>query len=144
MSNMYAIKDTTLTALGDAIRSKVGFVKKTQAPTSINYNDMIKIELPAQVSKAKVVGHCYSTTNTISSIFQGLGYGIGTNYSIGNAVRLSADYTLIINESNNYLYENFEIIINSNSFTFVPSFKAPANPITVSFEIIPLDVNGNE
>ena len=146
MSNMYAIKEETLTALGDVVRSKLGFneVKKTQAPTSIDYNDMIKIDLPVWASKAKVVGHCYSTTNTISSVFQGLGYAIGTNYLMGNGVRLSADYTLIINDSNNYLDENFEIIINSNSFTFVPSFNAPANPITVSFEITCLDENGNE
>lgn len=155
---LYTVQDTTMTAFGDAVRSKV--IGQSKAPTPISnywvmtYNASRRyFEFPTFVKKIKLIGSVdYSSYVTIYGL-QGLGVTTGL-YTNSSQARDSKDF-IVINEgvgfgeatdepAKNYNFD-FEIVIEGNTGTFActKNSSSPA-PLGLNFTAIGLDENGNE
>lgn len=165
MSNMYAIKEDTLSALGDAVRSKAlgtselpGLEVKDKI---VLYNRGIPYSLPDYVKKVKITGFItYS-----NPVEREDGYEVGNSNGIqGLGIASGAfgenDHILVRqDESYQVLFEGFskqtivptktvefaETIIEGNKWTFVATVNSssPEN-IYLTFTAVGLDENGNE
>lgn len=150
--SMYAIKDSTLTTLGDAVRSKVLGTTEliyTHPEKVFNYTTLVVIELPSFVKKAKIVGRGYYEKNWgegWSHSYQGVGIALG-EYTSRTNVYKAEDYHKLV-ESSFGIYPGeveFEEIIDGNIFTLIGSVNASdAESIVITFDAIYLDENGNE
>lgn len=149
----YTVQDTTMTALGDAVRNKV--MGTTEQPvtsypkTVLSFLGTYPFEFPAYVKKIKITGKLEHESKATYSSLKGLGI---VPFIAGNTTdaRLSEDFIIVIEETRGNFtlghYESdFEIIIDSNAFTFVTATSNNANPTAyLSYTAIGLDENGNE
>ena len=162
MSDMYGIKTSTLTALGDAIRSKINGTTEIPILEVVNkgmtYNVSNRsFQLPDFVRKTKIVGSVdypsYTGTSVPQSGLQGLGIAPEA-YPSTSSARDDKNF-MIINEgvgsgeatgqpTVNYNFD-FEIIIESNQGTFActKNDSTPGN-FSLTYTAIGLDENGNE
>lgn len=159
--SMYAIKDTTLTALGDAVRSKT--IGTTELPIVsvenkfINYNKSFPFQLPSFVKKTKLIGSVdYSGGPLSNNGLQGLGVSAGIYGDYDDTTIRGAENYIVINEGlpfNPNGYEGvasdynftFEIVIEGNAGAFVAT-KLSSSPkeFHLTYTAIGLDENGNE
>lgn len=161
MSEMYAIKDTTLTALGDAVRNKVIGTSELPIITVenqyINYNQSYPFQLPDFVKKTKIIGSVAYGIQAITLYgLQGLGVSAGVygKYDYDD-VREAENY-IVINEGlpfNKDGYEGacsdynftFEIVIEGNVGAFVNTqFTSSPTLFRLTYTAVGLDENGNE
>ena len=164
MSNLYAIKDETLTALGDAIRNKaLGITELPELNVEneyINYNKAYPYSMPEYVKKVKLT--ClYIYMNAYED---GNGYHVGSaNGAQGLGVASGSFGTYddrIIRQDDSYevLFEGhrgptivpsktveIETIIEGNQWAFVAT-RSDSSPYCfyLTFTAIGLDENGNE
>lgn len=150
---LYAIKDSTLTALGDAVRNKV--MGTTELPilecpkTYMSYMGTYIYEMPSFVRKTKIVGKLERPLDDYHTKLKGLGMVPWRTGSVSNA-RSAEDFVVLVEEVNGYdMAQNydcdFEITIDSNVFTLLAVSGENATPEThFSFTAIGLDANGNE
>lgn len=154
MSNMYAIKEETLTSIGDAIRNKE--IGTTELPiieypkTALSFLGTYPFEFPVYVKKIKITGKLeHENSSTTFSSLKGLGI-VPFKVSSASDARLSEDFIIVIEETRGNFtpghYESdFEIIIDSNVFSFVAATDNNANPTAyLTFTAVGLDENGNE
>ena len=164
MAVIKTIKDETLTALGDAIRSKV--IGTSEIPVlsvekqMINYNTGYPYSLSNQVKKVKITGFItYSSPEEVDGGYEvGNSYGV---YGLGMAEGSFSQYgyTLIRNhETYKVLVEGynketivpsktveFETIIEGNQWAFISSINdSNSEVIYLTFTAVGLDENGNE
>lgn len=153
MSEAYAIKTTTLTAIGDAIRSKVIGTSETPAPiskenvSSSNGYMLEVIEFPKFVKTVKVMGRVNDVDMSDASpqiVLQILAYASGA-YIRDREVREASDFTIINPDWNGAGYD-YEITVDSNALTFVTAqgYNTNGRNFTFSYTAIGLDENGNE
>ena len=95
---MYAIKDTTLTALGDAVRSKTNGPLPIISQTDykpIDSSKVYKVEMPSYVKRIRFIGTGkYGAKVHSDSNLLGLGVAPGV-YEYGFKVRDAEDFTII-------------------------------------------------
>lgn len=151
MSELYSIQDTTLTALGDAIRNKVIGISKAPAPinkdnVSIGPYSLEVIEFPSGVKTVKVSGHINEYESSISenTILYTLGYASGV-YTRARDIRSATDFT-IINPNWDGVGYDFEITVKGNavSFTTGQDYNSWGASSTYDYTAVGLDENGNE
>ena len=162
MSDMYAIKGTTLTALGDAVRSKV--IGTTELPIItvedqyVNYSRSYPFQLPDFVVKTRIIGTGFYGSNKFNNYgLQGLGFAPGRwgDYQ-DTDIRKSPNY-IVINEGlpfnpngygdalasdYNFTFE-FEIEDNKGAFVATQLNSSPKQGY-ISYTAIGLDKDGNE
>lgn len=154
MSNMYAIKEETLTAIGDAVRLKM--IGNTKAPyvsgvdRAIIYNSYINVELPNSVKNIKITGTGrYAKGNpATSSTVQSLGIAPGI-FSSSSSARSAEGYFIAYEYNSETIYDtyyfDFEALVEGNTLTMVTSKNSSsANYFTLTYTAIGLDENGNE
>lgn len=154
MSDMYAIKGSTLTALGDAVRNKVIGDSEpiiTIPEQSILYNKTYTFqEFPDFVKKIKVLG-----TGKYSIIWDGNangyhGVGIAPGvYTTPASARRAEGFTVVYTFDMDTIYDgtyfDFEAIVEGNSFTIVvPDNASGPTGYRLTYTAIGLDENGNE
>jgi hypothetical protein len=141
MSNLYAIKEETLSALGDTVRSKTLGSKEFYISGSQEFNNspdpLAYISFSTVVKKMKIKGFTSHTNETINTPYY-LSIAPAIYTHVSNAIqdpnRVVIDY-----------YGDFEIIINSNVATLsVQSYIYASDKLTLSYEVWGLDENGNE
>lgn len=152
MSGMYGIKTTTLTALGDAVRSKVIGTTELPAPISKeNVNGgpytLEVIEFPKFVKTVKVVGHVYDvdiSNMNPGGILHNLAYASGV-YTRERDLRVAPDFTVINSNWAGVGYD-FEITVKSNALTFTTErdYNTWQKTFVYDYTAIGLDENGNE
>ena len=141
MSNLYAIKEETLSALGDTVRNKVLGSNEFYISGSQEFNKtpepLAYISFSATVKKMKIKGFTSHTNETVS-----------TPYYLSIAPAIHTHVTNAIQDPNRVVidyYGDFEIIINSNVATLsVQSYGYFPDKLTLSYEVWGLDENGNE
>ena len=154
MSNMYAIKEETLTALGDAVRLKtIGSVKApyvSAVDKALTYNSYIKVELPSPIKKVKLTGTGrYAQGNpTSSASVQSLGIAPGIYTSQSNA-RNAEGYFIAYEYNSETVYDtyyfDFEALVEGNALTMVASKNSSGvNYFTLTYTATGVDENGNE
>jgi hypothetical protein len=153
MSNMYAIKEETLSALGDAIRSKVNGTSEVPAPISKENVDIINghmvevINFPDFVKTVKVTGHVndvdMSNVNP-QSILHNLAYAPGA-FTGGREAR-EADGFTVVNPNWAGVGFDYEIIVNDNALTLITElgYNTWGINFTFNYYAVGLDENGNE
>lgn len=153
MSELYSIQDTTLTALGDAIRNKV--MGTTELPVSLYPKTVLSFlgtypfEFPAYVKKIKITGKLEHNYTTYHTKLKGLGVAPIKSGSKDNVIN-DKNFVIVVDEVNGYEYgtnydTDFEIIIDSNVFTFTAPTGENATPEAyLTYTAIGLDENGNE
>ena len=150
--SMYAIQDTTLTALGDAVRNKVNGTSELPMPISkenvqSNPYRLEVIEFPAFVKTVKVVGHVYdvdiSNLNP-QGILHNLAYASGV-YTRDSDLRQASDFTAINPNWAGVGYD-FEITVKSYALTFTTElgYNSWQKTFVYDYTAIGLDENGNE
>ena len=150
----YTVQDTTMTALGDAVRSKI--IGTTELPIStfseqyILYNKAYSFEFPTYVKKIKIVG-----TGRYTGVWEGnangyQGVGIAPRvYTSEHDTRRAEGYTVVYEFDKNTLYNekyfDFEAMVEGNSFTLVASIASSSSTsYYLTYTAIGLDENGNE
>lgn len=160
MSNMYAIKEETLSALGDAIRTKL--IGTSDCPTlnvEAQYIDNGKayiFELPNYVKKVQINGfvkfsYNSETFSTGINGTQGLGVAPGVFGTYDHrVVRADENYKVVwegypADERNAPVVVYFETEVEGNQWAFVAT-KDSSSPLkfSVTFTAIGLDENNNE
>lgn len=150
----YTVQDTTMQALGDAVRSKV--IGTTEQPIStiseqyISYNKAYSFEFPTYVKKIKIVGTGRYTMvwDGNANGYQGVGIAPGiyineheTRRAEGYIVAYTFDMDTIYDEK----YFDFEAMVEGNSFTLVASIASSnSTSYYLTYTAIGLDENGNE
>lgn len=153
MSDMYAIKSSTLTTLGDAVRSKVGetrteykdieMITETLTAQNISYGDITNsiYYRNSNMKKVKIILLAEEETSNLSSFqykYQGLNSSGGTNQ-----FNLVFDETKeLITEANGYFDLGASItslIVGNNYFKstigYIP-LDENDNPLIVSHEVL--------
>lgn len=138
----YTVQDTTMTALGDAVRNKV--IGTTELPyisdsyQKMDYKDEVPIQMLDSVKKMKVKGFV-SNNKTEGTVYYKL--AIAPNY-YNDSYEAYNDPDRIIIEN----YGDFEVIIESNALTFhTDKYSSyPSESLNFIYEIWGLDENGNE
>ena len=139
---MYAIKDTTLTALGDAVRSKVAGITVTEEvyETVIlgKYSGPYQRETTIQAPKYRYVIDGYlNITNVSSSIF--LRLGKNNNYGSFEVYETPYSGVRLYNEDFPLIIETIYPVIQLSFVTSYEDIK-----LQLDTTVIPLDENGNE
>ena len=150
---MYAIKDTTLTAFGDAIRYKTNGISELPVSvypkTTLSFMGTYPFEFPAYVKKIKITGKLEHDYTTYHTKLKGLGVA-PIKSGAKDTVLNNEGFVIVVDEVSGYEYgtnydTDFEIIIDSNVFTFVAPTNENATPVAyLSYTAIGLDENGNE
>ena len=151
--SMYAIQDTTLTALGDAVRNKLNGTSELPAPISkenvgsSNGYMLEVIEFPKFVKTVKVMGRVNDVDMSDASsqaVLHNLAYASGV-YIRDREAREASDFTIINPDWNGVGYD-YEITVNSNALTFITAhgYNTYGVNFTFSYTAIGLDENGNE
>lgn len=152
MSEMYAIKDTTLTALGDAVRNRVIGTSELPILTIDKLSMDCKKAYPNElvnVKKVKITGTIDFTGKNVSRGAQGLGIATG-KYSASQYTPARNNSTILIppiagGEPLNASIVEFETIIEGNQWTFVLSTLDERLAVfDLNYTAIGLDENGNE
>jgi hypothetical protein len=160
MSNMYAIKEETLSALGDAIRGKANGTSELPILNVENqyimYSNAFPYSLPDYVKKVKITGVIdfspFIGGNTApSNGTQGLGMASRKFSSIDpRGVRNDESYRVLFEGygSNAEMLSKtieFETIIEGNQWTFVSTVDSSSpSGFNLTFTAVGLDENGNE
>lgn len=146
MSDIYSIQTTTLTALGDAVRTKT--IGQAETPyahdnKNLDYTGVSAIQFEAFVKKVKVIG-------SVSHFPGAAGYAsmdelavVSGYYDTADKAKAAGNYSLVSEENlQNY---NFEIQLEGNIFTFFPlDGTNTTSHIVLNYEAWGLDANGNE
>jgi hypothetical protein len=139
---MYAIKDTTLTALGDAVRSNVvGIAEIPYYTTTVALSSTAAMfgYQSDFVSNLKVKLNMNYTTTSGNPLY--IAKGI---YADALKARNSTS-KVAINSTGNTISGEYETIIEGGSFTIVSQYGGTSLPYpTIDIEVIPVDENGNE
>ena len=160
MSNFYAIKEETLSALGDAIRNKV--IGTSELPVLnvenqyILYSNAFPYSLPGYVKKVKITGFIDFSSliggNTApANGTQGLGVASREFSSINpRGVRADESYQVLLEgygPNTEMLSKTieFETIIEGNQWTFVSTVDSSSpTGFYLTYTAVGLDENGNE
>lgn len=145
MSDMYAIKTSTLTALGDAVRGKVIGISELPIITgtkTIGYKTVINIELPNYVKKTKVSGHIdWEDINTYPNRTVKIVSGIYQNGNNANG----AEGSILIVAGKDYEEYDFELVLDGYQFTiFTSPYSSTGDSPTINYTAIGLDENGED
>lgn len=161
MSELYSISDTTLTALGDAVRNKTIGITELPILEVVNQGMTYNVsnrsfELPSLVKKTKIIGSVDYTLMGVSVSTNGLqGLGVAPNVIASSSIARDDENFIIINEgvgydeatgqpTVNYNFD-FEIVIEGNSGTFAcTQNNSSPDGFYLSYIAIGLDENGNE
>lgn len=160
----YSIKDTTLTALGDAVRSKV--IGTSELPTAYVEKEFVRSRkvysynlMPDYVKKVKIIGvidysKIWGNRETFPS-----GSGGTQGLGVVPGVFTSTDYNKIISDENYKVVWDgypsniddcpirveFETFIEGNTWTFVATKQASnSTEFEITYTAYGLDENGNE
>lgn len=162
MSDMYAIKASTLTALGDAVREKTGKLTKTitviekvpavrisKTPNATGFNthegdapaesffDIVNMP-QATTIKVKLGWHAYGLLTVVS-----IAEGEASNSTDFNKLSNKQSYNgTVFNDD----YQYKEVIFNSNTLTFYYAGLNNSTYVDLGYyaECIALDADGNE
>ena len=146
--SMYAIQDTTLTALGDAVRNKV--MGTTELPitlypkTVLSFLGTYPFEFPAYVKKIKITGKLEHDYTNSHSKLKGLGVAPIKTSSKANVIN-DNNFVIVVDEVKGYEYgtnydTDFEITIDNNAFTFVAPTNENNTPVAyLTYTAIGLD-----
>ncbi len=161
MSDMYAIKGSTLTAMGDVIRDKRNGTSELPIlnveNVRIGYNTAYPYELPNYVKKVRINGFVKflngEGTFTPYEAWGAHGLGVAPG-SFGNTnhreVRADENYNIVWNgysagEKDVPKIVDFETEIEGNKWAFVTArFNGSPQEFNIYFTAIGLDENGNE
>ena len=138
----YSIQDTTLMALGDAVRNKV--LGQKDPPTivgtvNLHYQNTFPFEFNAAIKKVKIIGHVDWLNNDDNRYTLAISEGY---YDKGYDAKAANKKIKVFPDTEPY---DFEIELNGNTFTFHTNEYAngPAF-IVLDYTIIGLDENGEE
>ena len=149
---LYTIKDTTLTALGDAVRSKTNGPLPIISQTDyklIDSSKVYKVEMPSYVKRIRLIGTGnYSAKVHSDSNLLGLGVAPGV-YDYGFKVRDAEDFTIIFKYDGANVYDDkyfdFEVEIEGNILSLTTDrADGSAWVPSIIYTAIGLDENGNE
>lgn len=148
MSEMYAIKATTLTALGDAVRTKLNGTSEVPADIVVSnkqiyYRYTSVVSFADSIKKIKVIGHVEWAGS--ASPLRDLRVVAG-NYSRTSYIPYVDQNTVVVKDDGTLTTYDFEIVLDGNEFTFYtyPTDNNSARHIKLSYTAIGLDKNGNE
>ena len=164
MSELYSIQDTTLTALGDAVRSKV--IGQSELPIMVDsfkidyilndnlngnnniyvvrgftFNENIKkIKVKMNISYDPNLSLYQMPVGVCSGNFQSSNGGRPDRYT----AMIQPDYVKVGGGSTDPTTYEYEEVFNSNSVSFVADQGNNFNMANVEVELTGLDENGNE
>lgn len=148
MSDMYAIKATTLTALGDAVRTKLNGTSEVPANivesnTSIYYRYTSIVSFADSIKKVKVTGHVewIGAASPLRDL-----YVVAGNYKRATSIPYADQNTVVVKDDGTLTTYDFEIVLDGNEFTFYtyPTDNNSARFIMLAYTAVPLDENGHE
>ena len=149
MSDMYAIKATTLTALGDAVRTKLNGTSEvpanlTGANIPIYYRNVANIDFDNNIKKTKIIGSVtwYNASGTYCDV-----YIVPGIYARPSRIpdTVLAEKILVAAGGVTDPY-SFELLLDGSDFTFFtyPDTNDERNIAYLTYTAIPLDADGHE